>query len=659
MDERFPLRRIFSGSCVLQFYIGLLVFTVECYAETRSVDAINGEHQAGIDSSSDQNNSCQLHAKGVWEGQNLFRELSEAMPMYVGVVSAGFHVAHTSEEDKNAESKCVNSTSDDSCWLALERSTEDTKWSLASARNTSISFQGQSKCANGNLSGSGTTTWQWTTKSELRIVIGEGKWRKGKQQGRWKFQLLSVPCVGLTHTECRLNAEDSDVADRFKSGSILLPKYVTTLEGRYKSGAKSGIWKAEFNNGDAAEIPYLNDLKHGSQTYTKVASLTSPLEQLTVSYEIPWVEGRKHGRQVMENTLGEFEETSWARGVVHGESVFSWATGERETISWVNGLQHEASVLSWPDGSRLTTLYDFGIKIGYEVLSLLPQSGADSIGLRSRYHPDKHSYLFDGRVNMMEAERTITRKLNGPKHGVEVFLLPIYGRRSFSPYSEGEVHGTSIIAMEDVADSYHFLHQEESRMRSMSIHGQKIGMSVLIAADGFRQETRYAGGDNRDRFVIESSADGNYRGRLPNRIGFQINTSIRCWHDNIPWFNEEMQGVDVYRWLDGRLGPYTWKFVSWHGPMSSTEPNGLCLETPYDRGEKSGIEVQTQTNGFKAHIPMRGRHIAGPIVVFRPDGSRREIPYESGRKHGVVYDISASGDKSRVEEYNRGSLVTP
>lgn len=439
MMEGHLRRRAFASPSVLLVCIGVLIFALECNAEPESAldDNRNDKHLNEADSRYERVNVCQLHGKGVWEGQRLFRELSEAMPLYVGIVSAGFHVAETTRVSKAVESKCMNSTSDDDCWLALERSTEDPKWSLAVARNISISFQGQSKCSNGSLSGSGTTSWQWTTKSELRIAKGEGAWRNGKQQGRWKYQLISVPCIGLTHEKCRLSAEDSDVADRFKNGSTLPSKYVTTLEGHYEDGVRSGNWEARINNGDAAKIPYSNDLKHGSQTYTKVTSLSSQTEQLTDHYEIPWVDGKKHGRQVKENTLGEREEVPWNLGVIRGKSVYSWATGERETVSWMNGQQHGATVFTWPDESRLTTLYDLGIKIGYEVLTLLPQSGADTISLRSRYHPDKH-----------KTERTITRKLDKRQHGVEVFIRPTYGWRAIRPYTEGKVHGTCIIVLE-------------------------------------------------------------------------------------------------------------------------------------------------------------------------------------------------------------------
>lgn len=336
--------------------------------------------------------------------------------------------------------------------------------------------------------------------------------------------------------------------------------------------------------------------------------------------------------------------------MIHGESVFGWATGERETITWVNGQQHETSVFSWPDGSRLTTLYDTGMKIGYEVLSLLPQSGTDFINLESRYSRDHHS--------MLQVERTITRKLDGHKHGVEVWIRPDYLWRLFRPYSEGKAHGTITLVLEGIADPYHFFFRERSRKRSLQFQGQDVGESVLIAQEGFRQETLYAGGDSRERFVIESSLDGNYRSRLRYERGLQRGTSFRCWYDDIQWSDGDVKAVQVPKWTDGVLGLYTWKYVTWHGPSSDVESNGLCLETPYVRGRKSGVEIQTQTNGYKAHLPMSGRHIKGPIVVFRPDGSRREIPYESGRKHGFVYDFSASGVKTKVEEYNRGSLVT-
>lgn len=285
MNERHLNRQASASSGVVLVCIGVLVFALECYAEPDT------------GSGNDRNNVCQLHGKGVWEGQHLFRELSEAMPRYVGITSAGFHAANAADVRNVTEPSCVNSTSDDSCWLALERSTDEPKWSLAIARNISVSLQGESQCVNGSLSGSETTTWKWTTNSELRIVSGEGNWHNGRQQGSWKYQLASIPCMGLTHEECSLSAEDSDAFNRFKNDSTLPSKYVTTLEGRYEDGARSGIWEAKLNNGDAAKILYSNDLKHGLQTYTRVTALNSLSEQLTDHYEIPWIEGKKHGRQ--------------------------------------------------------------------------------------------------------------------------------------------------------------------------------------------------------------------------------------------------------------------------------------------------------------------------------------------------------------------------
>lgn len=628
---------------------GFLLLSPVCAAEPELVSEVESGHQVETDFNDDSDNLCQLHGKSVWEGQHLFRELSEAMPMYVGIVSAGFHIARPSIERTGPKPECMDATSEDSCWLGLEIQSSPQNWSLSLAENQSFSFQSQFECANERFSGPGEAMWEWTTLSDWRTVIGKGRWRNGKQHGLWRYQVLSVPCIGLTNVRCKLSDEDADALESFRKGLSLPPGYVTTIDGRYRRGSKSGLWIVGFNKGDTAKIPYSNDLKHGTQTYTKVTHPSSQADRLADRYEIPWVEGKKHGRQVSKNTFGEFEEIPWDQGVIHGESVFGWAAGERETITWVNGKQHETSMFTWPDGSRLTTLYDEGTKIGYEVLSLLPQSGTDSISLESKYFPDYQS--------MLQVERTITRKLNGHKHGVEVWIRPDYRWRLFRPYFEGEAHGTITLVLEGAADSYHFFYRERSRQRSLQFHGQDVGASVLVAADGFRQEKVFTGNRQPYEYVTESSMDGNYRSHLKYEGGSPKGMSIRCWHDNIPWSNEEMQGVDVYRWTDGVLGLYSWKYVSWHGPSSATEPNGLCLETPYVRGKKSGIEIQTQSNGFKVHLPMRGRHLAGPIVVFRPDGSRREIPYESGRKHGVVYDFSASGEKTRVEEYNQGTLV--
>lgn len=618
--------------------LGILVVALTSYAEP------------------DKDESRQVHANAVREGQELFRELSQAIPQFVGLASAGFQLDTKVDPYTDLSSDCRESTGDESCWTSGQSDSRGQTWSYLLSPRSSLSIDGEFRCANRKLTGSGTATWRWVTRWELRIVRGEGRWRNGRPHGRWTYQLFSTPCIGFTNAQCKLSRESNNRLQDFEDGPPFQSHTVSTTVGRYKKGMRSGDWMVRFNNGDSASIPYANGRKHGLQTYTKttfVSSLTNPLED---QYEIPWIDGKKQGRQVMKSWNGDREETPWQDGVIHGESNYIWATGERERVLWVHGRQHETSVFTWPDGSRLTTLYDDGIKVGYEVLRLAPQNGSDFVSLEARYQVKEET---DGWHDSRWADRTVTRWVNGHKHGVKIYLRAPYRQRIYSSHWEGNTHGVHIVVQERPHGPDHEYSYEISRERALRFEDQEYGISVLVARNGYRREAPHNGGHHPHGSVIQLMANGSYRSHLQYESGREHGTSMRCWYDPIPWDREGMKGIHVFDWRDGVVGYYPWRFVEWHGPFSTVEPNGLCLQTPYVGGDKQGIEVQTQTNGYKAHLPMDRRWLKGVQLVFRPDGSRREIPYESGKKHGVVNEISAIGDKVPVEQYDSGVLVSP
>ena len=622
---------------------GILIAGLANYAVSENLHDSEDRGPRNKESIPKQNDYCQIHANAVREGQELFVELSDAMPKFVGIASAGFHVASGTDVHEPPDSDCSDSAEIDSCWISIHGDSLGPIGRYSNTTGASLSFEGQYGCVNQRLTGSGTATWRWVTRWDLRIARGEGKWHNGRQQGRWVYQLFSVPCIGFTDSECRLSEENIVALEEFEVGPPFQQHKVSTFEGRYRQGIQGGLWFANFNNRDSASIPYIDGKKHGSQTYTKTTFVNAQISQLSDHYEIPWIKGKKDGHQVKTSWNGDREEIHWLNGKKHGEYIYSWSTGERETVPWIDGRQHGTSVITWPDGSHLTTLYEEGKKIGYETMNLLPQLGPDVVSLRAK---DIEKKLKNGEVHTIRGDRTIRRKIHGVQHGLSMFYTE-WGLRAYLFYQQGKWNGT------------HAIDRGYGRFEGLRVEGELYGVSVFQANDGYRRETPGEGYWPHG-LVVETMANGNYRSLLGHveRKGMH-GPSTRCWYDDIPWANDEMQGLEVFTWPDGGTAIGTWKYVSWHGPISTERPNGLCLETIYANGRKTGIEIQTQTNGYTAHIPVRHRWVDGNIVVYRPDGSRREIPYDSGKRHGVVYDIYANGDKVPVEEYENGAPVLP
>ncbi len=588
----------------------VLVIALECHAKLKSSPEPETNSVNDYGSAAEHQESCQLHAKAVWEGQALFRELFESMPRFVGIASAGFYVFEGLNKRETFDPNCTDLSSDSSCWIKFEGDSSGHAWKFSSSTNLTVSFQGNSNCTDQKLSGSGTTEWRWTTRWDFRVIRGDGEWSNGKQQGAWTYQIFSAPCLGLTHIECRMSDENTSALKNFEVGSPTQPNSVTTLMGHYEAGKREDRWVANFSNGDIATIPYASDLKHGTQSYRSVTLLPTENKQLIDHYEIPWIEGKKHGRQIKKCWNGDQVELPWKDGTMHGEAFYSWSTDEQEKVQWVNGKQHGTAVLTWPDGSRLTTRYDQGTKMGDEEVKMAPTSGTDVVSLHENIIEKKHR---DGTIGTILLGRTITRRVNGIQHGLKVLLHKGYSLLVYLSYKDGNWVGTHIGV------------SEGERSESMVVNGRHYGMSVFVTEGGYRRETPHLHTVAPHGFVIETTENGNYRSLLSYVFRkSEHGTSVRCWYKDIPWANDEDLGIEVFSWPDGGRAISNWEYISWHGPLSFTESNGLCLETMYSQDSKRGIEVQTQTNGYKAHIPVRGRLVVGRVEVFSPDSSPKE-----------------------------------
>ena len=104
----------------------------------------------------DKYESCQVHVIAVEGGQELFRELSQAMPQFVGIASAGFQLDTKEDPYSELSSDCREFTDDESCWTSVQSDPNGQTWSYLLSPKSSLSIDGQFRCANQKLSGSGT-----------------------------------------------------------------------------------------------------------------------------------------------------------------------------------------------------------------------------------------------------------------------------------------------------------------------------------------------------------------------------------------------------------------------------------------------------------------------------------------------------------------------
>jgi len=112
-------------------------------------------------------------------------------------------------------------------------------------------------------------------------------------------------------------------------------------------GARSGVGKATFPNGDVYEGSFEKGARSGVGKYSYAAPLPAsdeepPEEPLppVATYEGSWKNGHKTGVGTMVYADGSRYQGSWLKGVRHGIGAFFYANGDIYSGNWESGKKH-------------------------------------------------------------------------------------------------------------------------------------------------------------------------------------------------------------------------------------------------------------------------------------------------------------------------------
>ena len=137
----------------------------------------------------------------------------------------------------------------------------------------------------------GTGTFKWDTGESESEETGEMLY--GKKSGHW--------------TE----------SDHWTTSNF---RYEYTSEGPYVDGRKHGHWmvsgvsKGDTGRSESQEDgPYVNGMQHGLWRRTTITTYPSG-DSIRTSYETPYVDGRKHGEEVIRGEDGTVSRVQWDRG---------------------------------------------------------------------------------------------------------------------------------------------------------------------------------------------------------------------------------------------------------------------------------------------------------------------------------------------------------
>ena len=218
-------------------------------------------------------------------------------------------------------------TMNDGCWQPLVENPNCHVWDSNLTTLGTATFEGRSRCRQGKLSGTGSLTWEWSEKGELKrqtvtgrlsngklegeVVIGwpdgtreEGRFVDGKQQGIWVVTKAPGTEGWWDRSEGRVvdgkRQGDWKFIDYDSDGTLIAEHY-----GSFVDDAKQGKWveRTYFGEGslwpagsESAEGSYAQDKRHGH--WTIEMSMVYSGEVYRHRREGAFVMGTRHGQWV-------------------------------------------------------------------------------------------------------------------------------------------------------------------------------------------------------------------------------------------------------------------------------------------------------------------------------------------------------------------------
>ena len=113
--------------------------------------------------------------------------------------------------------------------------------------------------------------------------------------------------------------------------------------GTHVDGKRHGRWVVNFANGTRAEGPYVDGKEHGQWVM---------IEADGTRKEGPFVDGEITGHWVLNFANGQRAEGPYADGKEHGQWVVNFANGQRDEGPFVDGKKTGHWVLNFPSGQR-------------------------------------------------------------------------------------------------------------------------------------------------------------------------------------------------------------------------------------------------------------------------------------------------------------------
>ncbi len=233
-------------------------------------------------------------------------------------------MSQTLAEEPLAVCGKTGETMNDGCWQPLVENPNCHVWDSNLETLGTATFQGRSRCRQGKLSGTGSLTWEWSEKGELKRQTVTGRLLKGKLEGE-----VVIGWPDGTREEGRF-------VDGKQQGIWVVTKAPGTegwwdrSEGRVVDGKRQGDWKFIDYDSDGTLIaehygPFVDDAKQGKWVERTYFGEGSPWPGGSESAEGSYAKDKRHGQWTIEMSMvygGEVyrhrREGAFAMGTRHG-----------------------------------------------------------------------------------------------------------------------------------------------------------------------------------------------------------------------------------------------------------------------------------------------------------------------------------------------------
>ncbi len=201
-------------------------------------------------------------------------------------------------------------------------------------------------------------------------------------------------------------------------------------------GTGTGLYRSRFENQPGtAQIPYVNGKIHGTQVLRLVDGFVR---------ETPWVNGVRHGTSNSRSADGTVNETPYVNGVEHGTSFTRYADGRVGQTSFVNGVLHGTNIW-YINETRYEVPYVNGVEHGTQTVRRNNGNVTETPYVNGMRHGIETD-IWTGDDGLVV--ETQTPYVNDMRHGTQIVNRSDGGWEEW-PYVNGELDGTATFGTVD------------------------------------------------------------------------------------------------------------------------------------------------------------------------------------------------------------------